>query len=56
MADKPAPNPLQRLHRRQQQKVATKPQVSQFLSRLADDDHKRIAQLIRKWLEQDQQS
>ncbi|MFC6440206.1 hypothetical protein [Bowmanella sp. JS7-9] len=44
---------LAQLHQAKRQNVAHRSGSARFLARLADEDHQRIALLIRKWLEQD---
>lgn len=46
--------PLHNLFARQQPKVAAKKKVGKLLTSMAEEDHKRIALLIKKWLEQDE--
>ncbi|WP_416304945.1 hypothetical protein [Neptunicella sp. SCSIO 80796] len=43
-------SPLNNLFARQQPKVKAKPDMARLLTCLAEEDHKRIAQLIQKWL------
>lgn len=50
--EKPA-SPLKKLFAKQQPKVSATARKSQFLKTFADDDYKKIAILIQKWLEQD---
>ena len=42
--------PLQRLFNKQQPKVAAKKKVGKLLTTMAEEDHKRIAILLQKWL------
>ncbi|WP_438863087.1 hypothetical protein [Neptunicella sp.] len=46
----PKKSPLNNLFERQQPKVNAKPDMGKLLTCLAEEDHKRIAQLIQKWL------
>ncbi|MDN4503292.1 hypothetical protein QX776_12850 [Alteromonadaceae bacterium BrNp21-10] len=44
--------PLQRLFTKQQPKVAAKKKVGKLLTTMAEEDHKRIAILLQKWLDE----
>lgn len=43
-------SPLQKLYRRQQPKMQASPRKAALLKTFADDDYKKIAKLIQKWL------
>ncbi|NCP63977.1 MAG: hypothetical protein GW763_04630 [Paraglaciecola sp.] len=56
MAEKAKPrayyqSPLTKLFARQQPKVKAKKRVSALLLNFAENDHKRIAELIKKWMQ-----
>ena len=44
-------SPLTKLFKRQQVKVKAKDRVARLLLTYAENDHKRIALLIQRWLE-----
>lgn len=51
---KKAGSVFQRLFRKQQPKVNANEKVGNVLKTFAEDDYRRIAVLIQKWLEKDQ--
>ena len=48
------PSPFLRLMKKGHGKTGYKAKNGKFLMTMSDDSHKRIASLIRKWLEQDE--
>jgi hypothetical protein len=48
-------SPLTKLFARQQPKVKAKKRVSALLLNFAEHDHKRIAELIKEWMQVDEQ-
>lgn len=53
---KPNHSPLTRIFNKQQNNIKPNKQVANVLTSFAEDDYKRIAQLIKVWLDQDAQS
>ncbi|MCU7554373.1 hypothetical protein OCL06_07160 [Alteromonas sp. ASW11-19] len=49
-ADKPA-SPLRRIFARGHEKTGYRPSTGNLLLQFSEQDHRRIAQLIAKWLE-----
>lgn len=49
-------SPLHKLFVKQQPKVAASDKKGKFLKTFADDDYKKIAQLIQTWLQEDEQN
>ena len=47
-------SPLSKLFARQQPKVAATDRKGKLLKTFADDDYRKIAQLIQQWLEEDE--
>jgi flagellar biosynthesis/type III secretory pathway M-ring protein FliF/YscJ len=47
-------SPLTKLFARQQPKVKAKKRVSALLLNFAENDHKRIAELIKQWMQVEQ--
>lgn len=49
----PKRSPLSAIYEKNQRKVKATEKKARFLKTFAADDHKKIAQLIKKWLEED---
>lgn len=49
-------SPLNKLFARQQPKVAATKRKGKLLKTFADDDYRKIAQLIQQWLEEDEKN
>lgn len=47
------PNALQKIHRKGRQKVVVTQRSEKLLKTFAEDDYKRIAKLIGRWLDED---
>ena len=50
----PPPTTLQKIMRRGASRVNKKPSTERLLMQMSEQDHKRIAQLIQKWLNTDE--
>ncbi|WP_156896255.1 hypothetical protein [Aestuariibacter salexigens] len=49
-------SPLSRLYQRQQGKVNPSARQGALLKTFAEDDYKRIAKLIQRWLQEDERN
>ncbi|QGX61736.1 hypothetical protein [Alteromonas mediterranea] len=50
---KNTPSPFSRIMQKGQQKARYKERNGKFLMSMSEDDHTRIAHLIKRWLEED---